>query len=229
MAAWDEMERSSRPAAMPRIEIDLPQVVSDTPCDAAAAAGIPPVELLADALPACLPAGAGGQARTAARIRPLTQELTLADQTHDVPQTLIKLEQLRIRSDLHRAARDALNERRKDLRAHRREIEEQMRVEAKSFSGPQPAIGSAPLRGYDAGVRQGGSISFSSIASTLTLDEHREKRLAVLERHLAAVDAVAAVVEAALAETKRTSGDVSAFRAAESHLHKTLADWVLSS
>lgn len=55
MAAWDEMKRSSRPAAMPRIEIDLPQVVSDTLCDAAAAAGIPPVELLADAL-RCLPA-----------------------------------------------------------------------------------------------------------------------------------------------------------------------------
>jgi hypothetical protein len=35
---------------MPRIEIDLPQVVSDTLCDAAAAAGIPPAELLADAL-----------------------------------------------------------------------------------------------------------------------------------------------------------------------------------
>lgn len=153
----------------------------------------------------------------------------MADQTHDVPQTLIKLEQLRIRSDLHRAARDALNERRKDLRAHRREIEEQMRVEAKSFSGPQPAIGSAPMRGYDAGVRQGGSSSFSSTASTLTLDEHREKRLAVLERHLAAVDAVAAVVETALAETERTNGDVSAFRAAESHLQKRLADWGLSS
>jgi len=40
---------------MPRIEIDLPQVVSDTLCDAAAAAGITPAELLADAL-RCLPA-----------------------------------------------------------------------------------------------------------------------------------------------------------------------------
>lgn len=153
----------------------------------------------------------------------------MADQIHDVPQTLIKLEQLRIRSDLHRAAYDALNERRKELRAHRREIEEQMRVEAKSFSGPQPAIESVPMRGYDAGVRQGVGSSFSSTASKLTLDEHREKRLAVLERHLAAVDAVAAVVEAALAETERTRGDVSAFKAAESHLQKTLADWGLSS
>lgn len=46
---------SSRPAAMPRIEIDLPQVVSDAFCDAAAAAGIPPAELLAEAL-RCIPA-----------------------------------------------------------------------------------------------------------------------------------------------------------------------------
>lgn len=153
----------------------------------------------------------------------------MADQIHDVPQTLIKLEQLRIRSYLHRAARDALNERLKDLRAHRREIGEQMQVEAESFSGQQAATESVPVRGYDAGVRQGGVISFSSTASKLTLDEHREKKLAVLERHLAAVDAVAAVVEAALAETERTSGDVSAFRAAESHLQKTLADWGLSS
>lgn len=153
----------------------------------------------------------------------------MADQIHDVPKTLIKLEQLRSRSDLHRAAREALNERRKDLRAHRREIEDQMQVEAKSFSGPQPATESFPMRGYDAGVRQAGSHSFTSTASKLTLDEHREKRLAVLERHLAAVDAVAAVVEAALTETERTSGDVAAFRAAESHLQKMLADWGLSS
>jgi len=35
---------------MPRIELDLPQVVFDALKDAAAAAGIPPAELLADAL-----------------------------------------------------------------------------------------------------------------------------------------------------------------------------------
>ena len=35
---------------MPRIELDLPQVVSDALCDAAAAVGIPPAELLAEAL-----------------------------------------------------------------------------------------------------------------------------------------------------------------------------------
>lgn len=35
---------------MPRIELDLPQVVCDAMNDAANAAGIPPAELLADAL-----------------------------------------------------------------------------------------------------------------------------------------------------------------------------------
>lgn len=49
------MDPSTRTDAMPRIELDLPQVVSDALCDAAAAAGVPPAELLAEAL-RCLPA-----------------------------------------------------------------------------------------------------------------------------------------------------------------------------
>lgn len=50
-----QMVATSRPAAMPRIELDLPPVISDALNDAAASAGIPPAELLVEAL-RCLPA-----------------------------------------------------------------------------------------------------------------------------------------------------------------------------
>ncbi|WP_367345237.1 hypothetical protein [Stenotrophomonas bentonitica] len=135
----------------------------------------------------------------------------MADSTSDVPQTLIKLEQLRIRSDIHFAVRRALSERRRDLSAHRKEIQQQVQIEAESFSGRQAHIGQ--------GRATGGK----------SLDQHRETRLTDLKRHLAAIDAVDAVVAAAYEEAERTSGDVAAFKSAEAHLQKTLADWGLSS
>ncbi len=135
----------------------------------------------------------------------------MIDNPTDVPQTLIKLEQLRIRSELHFAARRALSDRRRQLRDQRREIEQQFQTEGESFSGRQ------------VNARQDRS------APGKCLDVHREKRLAELGRHLAAIDAVDAVVSAAQEETERTSGDVSAFKAAETHLQQTLADWGLSS
>lgn len=135
----------------------------------------------------------------------------MIDNSADVPQTLIKLEQLRIRSELHFAARRALSDRRRQLRDQRKEIEQQIHTEAESFSGRQVTLGqdrSAPGK---------------------SLDVHREKRLAELCRHLAAIDAVDAVVSDAQEETERTTGDVAAFKAAEAHLQQTLADWGLSS
>lgn len=134
----------------------------------------------------------------------------MAESTSDVPQTLIKLEQLRIRSEIHFAIRRVLNERRRDLSANRKEIEREVQIEQESFSGRQAPVG----QGRTAGK---------------SLDQHRESRLISLSRHLAAIDAVDAVVAAALDDTERTSGDVAAFKSAEAHLQKTLADWGLSS
>ncbi|MBD3827305.1 hypothetical protein [Stenotrophomonas sp.] len=135
----------------------------------------------------------------------------MADSTSEVPQTLIKLEQLRIRSDIHFAVRRVLSERRRDLSANRKEIEQQVQIEAASFSGREAPVG----QGHTAGGK--------------TLDQHRKNRLAELRRHLAAIDAVDAVVAAAYEEAERTSGDVAAFKSAEAHLQKTLADWGLST
>lgn len=135
----------------------------------------------------------------------------MANDTPNVPVALLKLEQLRIRSDLHFSARRALNDRRRVLRDQRREIEQQIQLETESFSGRQATIGQGrPTAGK-------------------SLDLHRENRLSELERHLAAIDAVDAVVATALEETEHTSGDVAAFKSAEAHLQTTLADWGLSS
>lgn len=135
----------------------------------------------------------------------------MADSTSDIPQTLIKLEQLRIRSDIHFAVRRALSERRRDLSAHRKEIEQQVHLEAESFSGRQALVVQDRATGGK------------------SLDQQREIRLTDLRRHLAAIDAVDAVVAAAYEEAELTSGDVAAFKSAEAHLQKTLADWGLSS
>jgi len=135
----------------------------------------------------------------------------VADSTSDVPQTLIKLERLRIRSDFHFAVRRALSERRRDLSATRKGIEQQVQIEAESVSG------------WEAPVRQGHA------AGGKSLDQHRKNRPAQLRRHLAAIDAADAVVAAAYEEADRTSGDVAAFKSAEAHLQKTLADWGLST
>lgn len=135
----------------------------------------------------------------------------MASDTPDVPTALLKLEQLRIRSELHFSARRALNERRRALRYQRKEVEQQIQIEAESFSGRQATIGQGrPTAGK-------------------SLDLHRENRLVELRRHLSAIDAVDAVVAAALDDTERTSGDVAAFKSAEAHLQTTLADWGLSS
>jgi hypothetical protein len=135
----------------------------------------------------------------------------VADSTSDVPQTLIELEQLRIRSDISFAVRRALSERRRDVSAHRKEIEQQINIEAESSSGRQASIGQGrPTAGK-------------------SLDLHRENRLIELRSHLAAIDPVDAVVAAALEETEHTSGDVATFKSAEAHLQTTLADWGVSS
>lgn len=135
----------------------------------------------------------------------------MASETPDVPTALLKLEQLRIRSELHFSARRALNDRRRALRDQRREIEHQIQIETESFSGRQATI--------DQGRPAAGK----------SLDLHRDNRLIELTRHLAAIDAVDSVVAAALEDTEHTSGDVAAFKSAEAHLHSTLADWGLSS
>jgi len=135
----------------------------------------------------------------------------VANETPDVPTAPLKLEQLRIRSELHFSARRALNDRRRTLRDQRKEIEQQIQIETESFNGRQATVG----QGHPAAVK--------------SLDLHRENRLTELRRHLAAIDAVDAVVASALDDTDSTSGDVAAFKSAEAHLQTTLVDWGLSS
>jgi hypothetical protein len=133
----------------------------------------------------------------------------VANDAPNVPTALLELEQLRIRSELHFSARRALNDRRRALRDPRKEIEQQMQIETSSFSGRQSTI--------DQGRPTGEG-----------LDLHLENRLIELRRYPSVIDAVDAVVAAAINETERTGGDVAVFKSAEAHLQTTLADWGLT-
>lgn len=111
----------------------------------------------------------------------------MSDQSPPVPPSLLKLEHLRIRSELHFAARRALNERRKEISDQRTHIRQEM-------------------------AKHG----------------QRRETLAKLDRWMAALDAVDAVVATAYDELSASSGDVGAYRAAAEHLQQTVADWGLS-
>lgn len=136
----------------------------------------------------------------------------MSDQSPPVPPSLLKLEHLRIRKELHLAAKHALSERRKELNDQRKYIRQEMETAAESFSGRQLTVG------IGRPTSRGGK----------TLDEHRCETLAKLDRWMAAIDAVDAVVAAAYEELNTSSGDVGAYRAAAEHLQQTVADWGLS-
>ncbi|PSD17742.1 hypothetical protein C7E15_10310 [Stenotrophomonas maltophilia] len=136
----------------------------------------------------------------------------MSDKSPSVPSSLLKLEQLRIRNDLYFAARRALSERRKELNDQRKFIRQEMETASKSFSG----------RELDVGVGRPTNLGGKS------LDEHRRETLAKLQRWVAAIDAVDAVVAAAYDELSASSGDVGAYQAASQHLQQTVADWGLS-
>lgn len=65
----------------------------------------------------------------------------MSDQSPPVPASLLKLEHLRIRSDLHFAPKSALSERRKELNDQRKYIRNEMATAAESYSGSQPQSG----------------------------------------------------------------------------------------
>lgn len=136
----------------------------------------------------------------------------MSDQSPPVPSSLLKLEQLRIRSVLHFAARHALTERRKELNDQRKYIRQEMETASESYSGRQPEVG----------------IGRPTSLGGKTLDGQRRETLAKLQRWMAAIDAVDAVVAAAYEELNTSSGDVGAYRAAAEHLQQTVADWGLS-
>ncbi len=136
----------------------------------------------------------------------------MSDQSPPVPTSLLKLEHLRIRSDIHSAAKSVLSERRKELNDHRKYIRNEMATAAGSFSGSQPQVG----------------IGRPTSLGGKTLDGQRHETLAKLQRWMAAIDAVDAVVAAAYEELSASSGDVGAYRAASQHLQQTVADWGLS-
>jgi hypothetical protein len=136
----------------------------------------------------------------------------VSDQSPPVPPSLLKLEHLRIRSDLHFAAKRALSERRKELNDQRKYIRQEMETAAESFSGSQPTIG----------------IGRPTSLGGKTLDGQRRETLSKLQRWMAAIDAVDAVVAAAYDELSASSGDVGAYRTAAEHLQQTVADWGLS-
>lgn len=136
----------------------------------------------------------------------------MSDQSPPIPSSLLKLEQLRIRNDLYFAARRALSERRRELNDQRKSIRQEMEVASKSCSGRELTVG------------VGGPTSLGG----KSLDEHRQETMAKLQRWMAAVDAVDAVVAAAYDELSASSGDVGAYQAASQHLQQTVADWGLS-
>lgn len=65
----------------------------------------------------------------------------MANDSHDVPATLLKLEQLRIPSELYLSARRALNDTRRALRDQRNRMEQQIQIEIERFSGRRATIG----------------------------------------------------------------------------------------
>ncbi|MCC4618145.1 hypothetical protein LL972_19480 [Xanthomonas campestris pv. asclepiadis] len=130
-----------------------------------------------------------------------------------VPEALVKLERLRIRSIAHYATARALRERRNDLRYSRRVIDARIIELKDSFHGNEQQV-----------VPGGGRYASSGQARS----QHVESELAKLERQLAGIDAIASVIDQALKESEEDNGDASAFHAAADHLNQTLADWGLS-
>ncbi|WP_368865354.1 hypothetical protein [Stenotrophomonas maltophilia] len=136
----------------------------------------------------------------------------MSDKSPPVPSSLLKLEHLRIRNDLYFAARRALSERRKELNDQRKFIRQEMGTVSKISDGRELTVDVGRPTNF------GGK----------SLDEHRRETLAKLQRWMAAVDAVDAVVAAAYDELSASSGDVGAYQAASQHLQQTVADWGLS-
>lgn len=136
----------------------------------------------------------------------------MSNNSPPVPASLVKLEQLRIRRDLYFAARRALSARRNEINDQRKYIRQEMEIAAGSFSGRQL------LADVGRPTTLGGK----------TLDAQRGETLAKLQRWMAALDAVDAVVAAAYDELSASSGDVGAYEAASRHLQQTVADWGLS-
>lgn len=136
----------------------------------------------------------------------------MSDKSPPIPPSLLKLEHLRIRNDLYFAARRVLSERRRELNDQRKSIRQEMEIASESFSGRELTVG------VGRPTNLGGK----------TLDEHRHEALAKLQRWMAAIDAVDAVVAAAYDELGASSGDVGAYQAASEHLKQTMADWGLS-
>lgn len=141
----------------------------------------------------------------------------MSDQTptqpEAVPEALVKLERLRIRSITHYATARALRERSNELRQSRRDIDARIIELKDSYHGTEQQTG------------QGGERYASSGQAR---SQHIVGEVAKLERQRAGIDAIASVVDEALKEADGDSGDASAFHAAAEHLQQTLADWGLT-
>lgn len=136
----------------------------------------------------------------------------MSNQSPPIPSSLLKLEHLRIRNDIYFAARHALSDRRKELSDQRKYIRQEMETASESYSGVQSNVG----------------VGRPTSLGGKTLNEQRRETLARLQRWMAAIDAVDAVVAAAYDELSASSGDVGAYQAASQHLQQIVADWGLS-
>lgn len=136
----------------------------------------------------------------------------MSDPSPPIPSSLLKLEHLRIRNDIYFAARRALSDRRKELNDQRKYIRQEMETASESYTGSQPNVG----------------VGRPTSLGGKTLNEQRRETLAKLQRWMAAIDAVDAVVAAAYDELSASSGDVGAYQAASQYLQQTVADWGLS-
>ncbi|UZA98220.1 hypothetical protein [Xanthomonas citri] len=130
-----------------------------------------------------------------------------------VPDALVKLEWLRIRSIAHYATARALRERSNDLRQSRRDIDARLLELGESYHAT------------DMRVMQGsGRFTESGPARV----QHIARERAKLERQRDGIDAIARVIDEAIEQNKQESGDAAAFHAAADYLKQTLADWGLS-
>lgn len=129
-----------------------------------------------------------------------------------LPNSLIKLEELRVLNLAHYGRRHALRERMNELLGHKRRIQAEIAEASAAFSGRAATVeqGDGTLGRYG------------------NADAYRQKTVARLQRHLLAVEQVIPVVQSALTAADRTAGDAAAYQAAARHLQKTMADWGLS-
>ena len=130
-----------------------------------------------------------------------------------VPEALVKLERLRIRSIAHYATARALRERSNDLRQSRRDIAARLLELSESYHGTEQRI-----------TQGGGRFTESGPARAQHIARERAKH----ERQRDGIDAIARVIDEAIEQNKQESGDAATFHAAADHLEQTLADWGLS-